>query len=139
MKSLERKKILKTFVEGERVNVTTNRTVDHMPIDPNLTYIFNGHNHDYEAILIAEGEDPTWENQIKIDPAKLVKCKVEATASTSAYGLDLEKVELRFVELVTTGDDNQLAEYAKQVIPLLLNDARRTRAEVVNGLLNRSR
>lgn len=51
------------------------------------------------------------------------------------YGLDLDKVELKFNEVLATGDVKQISEFAKQVIPLLLEDARKTRTEVVELLL----
>jgi hypothetical protein len=51
--------------------------------------------------------------------------------------LDLEKVEAKFEEMVTSGNDKELAEFAREVIPLLIQDARQTRMEVVNLLLKK--
>lgn len=56
----------------------------------------------------------------------------------SKYGLDLDKIESRFHELLSTGSDKEMAVFAKEVIPLLIQDSRRTRMEVVNGLLRSS-
>ncbi|MGI2295577.1 hypothetical protein [Paenibacillus sp. GXUN7292] len=53
----------------------------------------------------------------------------------SDYGLDLEKVELRFAEVLATQDDKQIAEFAKHIIPSLIADTRKTRLEVVELLL----
>lgn len=61
--------------------------------------------------------------------------RIEGGAGLSDYGLDLEKVELRFAEVLATQDDKQIAEFAKHIIPSLIADTRKTRLEVVELLL----
>jgi hypothetical protein len=53
----------------------------------------------------------------------------------SRYGIDLNKVENAFNEVLATGDDKKIAEFAKEVIPLLLEDSSKTRMELVENLL----
>ena len=54
----------------------------------------------------------------------------------SRYGIDLNKVENAFNEVLATGDDKKIAEFAKEVIPLLLEDSSKTRMELVENLLD---
>ncbi|RRJ54907.1 hypothetical protein EHV15_35640 [Paenibacillus oralis] len=67
------------------------------------------------------------ENRKKVNPTPSVNCRNESNDSSSIYGVDLEKVELRYQELVANGDEKQMADYAQHVIPLLLKNARKTR------------
>lgn len=55
----------------------------------------------------------------------------------SYYGLDLEKIEIRFKKALETGSDNEVAEFAKEIIPILIEDSRKTRMEVIDNLLER--
>lgn len=53
----------------------------------------------------------------------------------SYYGLDLEKIENAYESKVNSANDHELAEFAKAIIPQLLDELRKTRREAVNNLL----
>lgn len=55
----------------------------------------------------------------------------------SKYGLDLDKIEFQFNQVLAKDDDKEIADFAKEVIPLLLKDMRKTRIEVMEILLKR--
>lgn len=54
----------------------------------------------------------------------------------SKYGIDLDKVEIKFNEVLATNDDKVIADFAREVIPLLLRDSSKVRLELVENLLN---
>lgn len=54
----------------------------------------------------------------------------------SRYGIDLGKVESKFNEVLKTEDNKKIADFAKEVIPLLLKESARARKEIVNNILN---
>lgn len=53
------------------------------------------------------------------------------------YGLDLEKIENKFNEVLATNDNKKIANFAKEVIPLLLADSKKIRMEALENLLKR--
>lgn len=76
MTEYKKRKILLKFAEGDKVRVLTNKTVDGENIDPNQTYIYIGHNHDYDALLIKENDDKyDFKARLKVSPDKLVKLR----------------------------------------------------------------
>lgn len=71
----ERRQVLRSFTEGERVRINVKRDVEHRQINPEQIYIFIGQNHDFDAIVIAEGQKDTLDNRQKVLPSSLVKLK----------------------------------------------------------------
>lgn len=54
------------------------------------------------------------------------------------YSLDLDKVDFRFQEVLSTNDNNKISEFAKEVIPLLIKDNRKVRLEYVDLIINKA-
>jgi len=54
------------------------------------------------------------------------------------YGIDLEKIETRLNELLTSGKKVEVVQFAQEAIPLLIEDSRKTRMEVVRSILNQN-
>ena len=52
-----------------------------------------------------------------------------------SYGLDLDKIEETYANILYEQNDKKLIELANEVIPSLIEDCRRTRKEVLNLLL----
>lgn len=76
MTEYQKRKILLKFAEGDKVRVTTNKTVDEKSIDQNEVYIYIGYNHDYDALLIKQNVDKyDFKARLKVRPDFLVKIK----------------------------------------------------------------
>lgn len=53
------------------------------------------------------------------------------------YGLDLDKIEMKFQDLLVTNEDKIISEFAKEIIPLLINDNKKVRMEYMNLLIKK--
>ena len=76
MSEYRKRKILLKFAEGDKVRVTTDKTIDGESIDQNEVYIYIGHNHDYDALLIKQNADKyDFKARLKVRPDFLVKIR----------------------------------------------------------------
>ncbi|PFK99848.1 hypothetical protein COJ01_17425 [Priestia megaterium] len=55
----------------------------------------------------------------------------------SNYALDLEKVEAEFNSKVDKGDKKDMADFAMQLIPVLIKECKDTRIEALDNLLKK--